>query len=391
MELNRGHRSAYGSFILDRGETILGFDEEIEALTGWPAATVVGRHKSLDAPELGRPKDGTTPLYQGKLTVDEGSRGIKLVLNCRDGRRLETDARTTRLGGPGDQMLVTILRVVSLSGEAELDQELVRHDPLTSLRDRDGFNAQLALDFQAASTSSRPLALILADVDHLADINRRFGREAGDEALERLASILRVSVGDESRLFRLGDDDFAVLMPDAGRGDARQLAATLRSTTERYDFFGNGSGGPDVRLTLSLGAASFPADAENETDLLARAQDALSEARAMGRNRVWCYLRRPRVPLQVPVFFDGSETLLVGYTRDVSPSGLFVQTSEPMNIGMRCALAFPIPGGSGDGNRVRALRHDDRPPRDRRLPARSRGQLAASGERDPQRPLTLGV
>jgi uncharacterized protein (TIGR02266 family) len=75
-----------------------------------------------------------------------------------------------------------------------------------------------------------------------------------------------------------------------------------------------------------------------------RGRDALNEARAMGRNRVWCYLRRPRVPLQVPVYFDGSESLLLGYTRDLSPSGLFVQTSAPIDIGMRCALTFPIPG-----------------------------------------------
>ena len=66
----------------------------------------------------------------------------------------------------------------------------------------------------------------------------------------------------------------------------------------------------------------------------------------MGRNRVWCYLRRPRVPLQVPVFFDGADDLLVGYTRDLSPSGIFVQTAAPMEIGMRCALAFPLPGHS---------------------------------------------
>ena len=67
----------------------------------------------------------------------------------------------------------------------------------------------------------------------------------------------------------------------------------------------------------------------------------------MGRNRVWCYLRRPRVPLSVPVFFDGAEALLVGYTRDLSPSGIFVQTSAPIDIGMRCALTFPLPGHEG--------------------------------------------
>jgi Tfp pilus assembly protein PilZ len=100
-------------------------------------------------------------------------------------------------------------------------------------------------------------------------------------------------------------------------------------------------------LIAPWGAASFPADAENGSDLVDRAKDALDEAREMGRNRVWCYLRRPRVPLEVPVFFDAAESLLVGYTRDLSPSGIFVQTAVPMEIGMRCALAFPLPGHDG--------------------------------------------
>ena len=64
----------------------------------------------------------------------------------------------------------------------------------------------------------------------------------------------------------------------------------------------------------------------------------------MGRNRVWCYLRRPRVSLEVPVYFEGSASLLVGYTRDLSPSGVFVQTAAPIDIGMRCALTFNLPG-----------------------------------------------
>ncbi|NIM02520.1 MAG: diguanylate cyclase [Acidobacteria bacterium] len=188
--------------------------------------------------------------------------------------------------------------------------------------------------------------MILADVDHLRHVNDQLGREAGDDVLRKIADILRVTVPDETHVCRLHDDDFAILLSNAGRGNARQLAATIRSTVESYRFFEKGPGA-DRRITLSLGAASFPADAESADDLLDRAREALDEARAMGRNRVWCYLRRPRVPLEVPVFFDGAESLLVGYTRDLSPSGIFVQTASPIDIGMRCALAFPLPGREG--------------------------------------------
>jgi uncharacterized protein (TIGR02266 family) len=70
------------------------------------------------------------------------------------------------------------------------------------------------------------------------------------------------------------------------------------------------------------------------------------------------------VPLRVPVYFDGAESLLVGFTQDLSPSGIFVETPAPIDIGMRCALAFPLPGHQGRvhviGRVVRAVPASDR-------------------------------
>jgi uncharacterized protein (TIGR02266 family) len=97
-------------------------------------------------------------------------------------------------------------------------------------------------------------------------------------------------------------------------------------------------------VTLSLGAASYPTDADNEAD----PTEALNEARSLGRNRVWCYMRRPRVPLRAPVYLEGSSPLLLGFTQDLSPSGLFVATSAPIDVGMRCALSFPLPTAHGN-------------------------------------------
>ena len=113
MEKSRGHGSVFGSFILDRRGTLLGFDDELETLTGWPAVTIVGRNGS----QRRRAVDGGTAptLFDGEIALPDDSRHINLVLNCRDGRKLETESRITRLAGPGEQMLVTILRVISLS------------------------------------------------------------------------------------------------------------------------------------------------------------------------------------------------------------------------------------------------------------------------------------
>jgi diguanylate cyclase (GGDEF)-like protein len=351
-EFSRVRSADCGSFIVDRRGTILGFDLALEELTGWPAVQVVGRHKDLARSMRAEEEGGTSrivsaPFYDGEIRLADQQGNLSLTLNCRDGRTLDVEAAATRLGGPGERMLVQVLRVNAISAGEPAREDATRRDPLTALPNAEAFAVRLASEFNTAAATARPLALIRADVDHLIEINDRLGHEAGDEVLRSVAGILRVRVEDDSRLCRLGDDDFAVILPEAGRGEARQFAASLRSTVERHRFFETAAGEPDLPVTLSLGAASFPADADNASDLMDRAQDALDEARSMGRNRVWCYLRRPRVPVQVPVFFEGAEALLVGYTRDLSPSGIFVQTSVPVDIGMRCALNFPLPGHDG--------------------------------------------
>lgn len=338
-EFVRG-RSHFGSFIVDGGGTILGFDEAMEELTGWPAIEVVGHGRELGLA-------AHAPLYEWQEPRSDHSGNHVLLLNSRDGRRLDVEALTRRLEGPGERVHITVLRVLASSATGQTSPEGAGRDSLTGLPDREAFSAQLAADFSSAAATAWPLALILLDVDHLREANDRLGRAAGDLVLKKLAGILRVTVGDEPRIARLGADDFAVLLPDAGRGEARRMASNLRSAVERFRFFLDDESNGRVKITVTLGAASFPADADSQRELVERAGEALDEARAMGRNRVWCYVRRPRVPLQVPVFFDGTDPLLVGYTRDLSPSGIFLQTTADIEVGMRCALAFPLPGHDG--------------------------------------------
>lgn len=346
-EFRRVRRSSFGSFIVDGSGTILGFDQALEELTGWPAIDVVGRHKDLHLPSPTSTAMQAVALYRGTIPLGSEPATRELTVNCRDGRRLDVEALAQPLNGPGGRMLVTVLRVLASSATGNLVPNAEGRDELTGLLDRDAFASRLSADFANAATAARPLSLILLDVDHLRKINDRHGRDAGDEVLRRLSGILRVSVEDEQRIARLGDDDFAVVLEGGGRGDARQVAATLRSQVERFRFLPEAEPGGGGQVTVSLGAGSFPADADTEQELIERAHDALDEARAMGRNRVWCYLRRPRVPLQVPVYFDGTDSTLLGYMRDLSPSGIFLQTTAGIDVGMRCALAFPLPGHDG--------------------------------------------
>jgi len=351
MESLRRGRSNHGSFLVDRKGTILGFDQAMETLTGWPAVEVVGRNRRLE----GTPREagnGThtvsrRPLYAEPIPVEQGLRNIHLTIHCRDGHRLDVEALSEGLDGPGDRALVTVLEVLGRYADQDEPELPGDRDPLTALAGRASFAARLSAEMQAAAASASPLGLLFVDVDRLREVNDRRGPGAGDDVLRKIAGFLRVAIDDENHIARLGEDDFAVVLTGAGRGDARQVAAGVRSAVERYRFFPDEGPRRLPQVTVSIGAASFPADADGESELFDRAREALDEARSMGRNRVWCYLRRPRVPLEVPVYFDGSDPLLVGYMRDLSPSGIFIETSSTIDIGMRCALAFPLPGREG--------------------------------------------
>jgi len=369
-------RTPLGSFIVDGRGTILGFDPGMESLTGWPVLEVVGRHKDqaqtrID-PDKGECWSRTRSLYLGSIPLPAQSQPVEVRLCCRDGRFLDAECVATRLRGSGDWIAVTVHRVLSRSAADVAERDLDRCDPVTGLSGHDAFLRRLQGCLRSATAIGRPLAVVLADVDHLRRVNDRHGRAAGTELLRKLAGILRAEVPDEDLVARVGDDDFAMILVDAGRGEARQAAARLRSTVEKFRFFGSHENEEPLHVTLSLGAASYPADADNAADLLERAREALEEARSFGRNRVWCYLRRPRVPVQVPVYFDGTESTLLGFSLDLSPSGVFVKTPTPVDVGMRCALTFPLPGTTGNvhvvGRVVRTVPAEYAPPSEHRAP-----------------------
>ena len=374
MRKETGLGNSCGSFIVDRGGTVLGFDLGMEAITGWPAVEVVGRHKDATATVAiaGGGRAISASLFDGEVPWPSETVRLEMRINCRDGRSLDVEAVATRAHGSFERVAVTVQRVLARSESGSARGDWSRRDEVTGLMGREAFLKRLDDVLARAAAEGKPVALILADVDHLRRVNDRMGHVAGNEVLKKVGAIIRATVDDDDLASRLEDDDFALILPGAGRGEARQVAARLRSTVERFRFFDLRDGSSNIPVTLSLGAASYPADTDNASDLLGRARDALQEARSFGRNRVWCYLRRPRVPLQVPVYFDGMDSALLGFSLDLSPSGIFVQTRVPIDIGMRCALAFPLPGGDGNvhaiGRVVRTVPAEPIPTGESRFP-----------------------
>jgi diguanylate cyclase (GGDEF)-like protein len=104
---------------------------------------------------------------------------------------------------------------------------LADHDPLTNLLNRRSFVQRLDAEVARSRRYTRPLALVIFDLDELKTVNDTQGHAAGDEALKRVADALRATIRSGDNAFRIGGDEFAVILPEADERDARGAAQRI--------------------------------------------------------------------------------------------------------------------------------------------------------------------
>lgn len=157
-------------------------------------------------------------------------------------------------------------------------EELARTDSLTGLANRRAMNERFD-DLIAEAERGRRLSLILLDLDHFKAVNDENGHDAGDEVLREVARILQRRTRRMDTVARFGGEEMAVLLPDAGRGDARSVAETLRQAIED-------ARPAELFVTASFGVAVFGGRLRDRQSLVRAADVALYRAKASGRNRV---------------------------------------------------------------------------------------------------------
>lgn len=158
-------------------------------------------------------------------------------------------------------------------------RQLATTDALTGIFNRRQFNISLEAEIRRAQRYPTPLALILFDIDHFKRINDVFGHPVGDQVLKHLADLVRGKIREHDIFARWGGEEFVILTPGNGADGARELAEKLRKEMEKYPFPEAGT------VTSSFGVSGLLADDKAE-DLLKRVDEALYQAKEMGRNRV---------------------------------------------------------------------------------------------------------
>jgi len=125
----------------------------------------------------------------------------------------------------------------------------------------------------------------MIDLDHFKRYNDEHGHIAGDRVLEQLAGIIAEQCRSSDMPSRFGGEEFAVLFPQTGTETAMRISERLRQVI-CAEPFSHEKHQPEGRLTVSIGIASFPADAKDWYTLINNADRALYHAKSSGRNRV---------------------------------------------------------------------------------------------------------
>jgi diguanylate cyclase (GGDEF)-like protein len=239
--------------------------------------------------------DRIREVAQLRVQFENDQEKQKIALLEKDNKlaeeRLTSQQRTTQLVAiAGLTGLVTAFFLgYALLSNRRHRAELIRlaeRDELTGLLNRRAI-VRKAVEYLSRARESRGTLVIgLIDLDHFKSINDRFGHAVGDQLLQRLAVALRTALHTREVFGRYGGEEFLVLFPDATMEQAREASERLRTTLRDHGLHIDDQ---DIRVTLSLGLASYESGDVLFDQVARRADIALYVAKTQGRDRVEIY------------------------------------------------------------------------------------------------------
>lgn len=167
-------------------------------------------------------------------------------------------------------------------------KEKVNRDPLTDLFNYSALMKTLNKMLTQAQEQKQNLAFLMVDIDNFKIYNDTFGHPAGDRLLQGVADIMRKVTRENDVIARYGGDEFAIILPGAGPNQSREAGERLRKAIEEHPFAGREQL-PGGRVTVSVGIAIWPSNAQSMEELIHCADKALYESKRMARNRVEVY------------------------------------------------------------------------------------------------------
>lgn len=162
-------------------------------------------------------------------------------------------------------------------------------DALTQLSNRRAFDMELPRQVKVARSKSKPLSLMVIDIDYFKSVNDRHGHLVGDDVLKQLAKRFLNNMRFYDAPFRYGGEEFVVMLSNTGLEEGQMIAERLRDSIERspFELHELADEMAALNITVSIGLTQLkPTDDESGASFLHRADQNLLRAKAAGRNRV---------------------------------------------------------------------------------------------------------
>ena len=215
--------------------------------------------------------------------------------------RGETDSKVVglRLGGNDyitkpfdlDELIARVETALRIKGEHDTLRaqnrrlsELSMTDPLTGLYNRRYLMERFHEEIERAKRYQYPISCVIVDIDDFKLINDSFGHLKGDQMLQQLAILMKNTNRVVDILARYGGEEFLMILPQTNLGGAEAVGERYRQLVQDLQILQNE---PDLRVTVSLGASAYSTHkiGTKET-LLRQAEEALTEAKRLGKNRI---------------------------------------------------------------------------------------------------------
>jgi two-component system cell cycle response regulator len=244
--------------------------------------------------EVRLPDDGVSRAHA--RIVSDGDRVMLQDLDSRNG----TFLNGTKVAGltplaDGDKIQIGRTTILKFSYHDALEEsfheqmyESALRDALTKLFNKRYFLDRLDGELRFARRHNTNVAVLMVDVDHFKGVNDTHGHLAGDAVLANISTIIARAVRNEDVVARFGGEELGIILRQVPHEAARQLAERLRRLVETAATTGADTSGKQLKVTVSIGVASFPNAKAIDTvaGLIEAADQALYRAKHAGRNRV---------------------------------------------------------------------------------------------------------
>lgn len=289
-------------FVLDTDSRVMIWNRACERLTGVPAAEIIGTDKhwrsfyaeprpTLADLVIQNRTDEIRHLYPQHAKSHPINVNLSAESWCdmpRVGRRRYLAADASPIFDESGTLSAVVETLRDLTDEKLAQvalEQLATRDGLTGLANRRCFDDTLHMEWARALRQQQPLSLLMVDVDNFKAYNDANGHLGGDECLKRIATAVASEMRANDLVARYGGEEFAVILPNQSLKGAAIVAERIRGRVEHLQLPNRLA--PNGRITVSIGAATAIAGADNDaSQLVAIADAALYRAKHLGRNRI---------------------------------------------------------------------------------------------------------